>query len=572
MSPQHHIIKKQIIELHLPDAKDAFKLQNKVSRIFREALVPVMDAWLSEFSDPDLIHHIDALEIDLGRVELDGADTSIADKFARALKQQLTLHLQPLVASPCPPPPLRVTDREGAQMDLIIHFLKTGTLPWWAGTLSPGDLKEAMEQFITRTPAAAIRFLLDNKANAERVRRLIYQVPDDLLFEFTKRFFPDDTGFLSALADDVTEILGNMTARPIRSCEQSRTLIRRSIFSALVSTINGIWPTGRFSVSVLVELAAALDMPNNDAVEEINRAIRGALKSGYQFKTAIAQASPGQDDDFDALAFQSKSVVKMAPFIQPTDLTRRLQSPSSDAVQGGDRIIYPEQQRPPPNAPLSALRGKVRSQLGQPLSAETRWKRKDPENVIKSGPRHRHPVHPVEDDAFNQSEEMFLHNAGLVILWPFLARFFKRIGLVKESAFVDSRKQRRAVLLMQCLVDASTRSPEYLLPLNKVLCGLCLSEPLDATLIPGELETTACRRLLRAVVANWQILKNTSIAGFQQAFLQREGILRPHHGAWLLQVEGASHDVVMDKLPWSIQVVKLPWMARILYVDWQRPP
>ncbi len=171
-------------------------------------------------------------------------------------------------------------------------------------------------------------------------------------------------------------------------------------------------------------------------------------------------------------------------------------------------------------------------------------------------------------DSFSDTDEIYIHNAGLIILWPFLNRFFENVGLVVEDHFINLEATERAVLILQSLVDASTETLEHLLPLNKLLCGVDLLEPMALSFELTERERTATETLLLAAIANWSILGNTSIAGFRQAFLQRQGILRICNGSWLLQVERASYDILLERLPWTIRVVKLPWMLDVLYVEW----
>ena len=171
-------------------------------------------------------------------------------------------------------------------------------------------------------------------------------------------------------------------------------------------------------------------------------------------------------------------------------------------------------------------------------------------------------------DTFSDSDEIYIRNAGLILLWSFMNRFFVKIGLVQNNIFINIMSAQRAALLLQYLVDNSTEIPEHILPLNKILCGIDLLEPIDTNLEITEPEKTECENLLSAVIQNWSILKNTSVEGLRKAFLQRNSILRVRDGSWLLQVERESYDILVDKIPWSIQVVKLPWMDNILYVEW----
>ena len=64
------------------------------------------------------------------------------------------------------------------------------------------------------------------------------------------------------------------------------------------------------------------------------------------------------------------------------------------------------------------------------------------------------------------------------------------------------------------------------------------------------------------------ILNEMSIAGFRGSFRLRKGELGARDGNWLLRVERETHDIVLDRFPWSVQVVKLPWMESRMQVEW----
>jgi len=173
---------------------------------------------------------------------------------------------------------------------------------------------------------------------------------------------------------------------------------------------------------------------------------------------------------------------------------------------------------------------------------------------------------------FSFSDEIYIDNAGLVILWPFLDRFLQKIDFIQQGQFPDLLVAHKAVLLLQYLVEGSLAAPEHLLALNKLLCGLDILDPIEANLDLAATMTdslqTECDNLLMAVIVNWAILKSTSAEGLQRAFLQRQGILRVANGSWLLQVERQTYDVLLDQLPWTIRAIKLPWMTDVLYVEW----
>lgn len=169
---------------------------------------------------------------------------------------------------------------------------------------------------------------------------------------------------------------------------------------------------------------------------------------------------------------------------------------------------------------------------------------------------------------FSEFDEAYVENAGLVILWPFLERFFDRLDLLHEKRFRDEATAQRAVALLQYLVTEDSTPAEYLLPLNKVLCGMQPDALFDFDSSLQAEEQDECQHLLQAAIEHATILRKMSMAGFRGSFLLRKGLLESRDGAWLLRVERETHDVVLDRFPWSFGWVKLPWMKTQLRVEW----
>jgi hypothetical protein len=172
------------------------------------------------------------------------------------------------------------------------------------------------------------------------------------------------------------------------------------------------------------------------------------------------------------------------------------------------------------------------------------------------------------DLSFSESDNLYVDNSGLVILWPFLERFFERLDLLEERRFKDIAAVQRAVGLLQVLVTEMPAPPEFLLPLNKVLCGMELPEVFEFDPPVTATEVEECADLLASVIERAPILKNMSLPGFRGTFLLRNGVLGTRDGAWLLRVERETYDVVLDNFPWNWEWVKLPWMKAPLRVEW----
>lgn len=160
-----------------------------------------------------------------------------------------------------------------------------------------------------------------------------------------------------------------------------------------------------------------------------------------------------------------------------------------------------------------------------------------------------------------------IHNAGLVILNPFLVTLFSRLNYLEKGTFVNSETQLRAAQLLTYLITGDTVLKEANLGLNKVLCGLADSTLFPVHFFPTEKETAVTESCLTAVLQQWDKLKNTSLQGFRESFLKRDGELFITEATSKLHIEKRGYDVLLQTIPWQISTIKLPWMEKMLTVE-----
>ncbi len=175
----------------------------------------------------------------------------------------------------------------------------------------------------------------------------------------------------------------------------------------------------------------------------------------------------------------------------------------------------------------------------------------------------------LEYKKMESGEPVYISNAGLVLVHPYLTRFFKMLNLTEGRAFKDEYSSHKAAHILQYLVNKNTSSEEHELVLNKLICGIDLTTPLlrDIEITPEEIDI--CEGLLEGVIQNWTILKKTSNDNFRSSFLVRQGRLVLESKGWKLKVEEKAYDILVEKLPWSIAMIKMPWMNNIIYVEWK---
>ncbi|WCM25657.1 contractile injection system tape measure protein [Sphingomonas sp. QA11] len=178
------------------------------------------------------------------------------------------------------------------------------------------------------------------------------------------------------------------------------------------------------------------------------------------------------------------------------------------------------------------------------------------------------PPPPMETGAMS-----YVRNAGLVLFNPFLPLFFERLGVLTAGTDGIARitgieSISRAVHLLQYLVDERCDRPEPDLILNKLLCGADSAAPVARSIVPDAGDRAICDEMVRAMIGNWPIVRNTSPAGLRETFLQRDGRLRREEDRWTLDVERKTVDVLTDQIPWNRAVLYHRWMPQPLHVNW----
>ncbi|MFB9080631.1 contractile injection system tape measure protein [Flavobacterium procerum] len=179
-------------------------------------------------------------------------------------------------------------------------------------------------------------------------------------------------------------------------------------------------------------------------------------------------------------------------------------------------------------------------------------------------------IYEDETIKLKEWEKIYIENAGLVLVHPFLSTLFDRTGLVKNGEFVSDEAKFRAPHLLQYIVNHEQESPEHALLLNKILCGIDYQEAVTSGVVLTEIEINTANELLYVVTQQWEKLKNTSIKGLQESFLQRSGSLCLSSEGWTLVVENKAYDVLLQTLPWGLSFIKNSWMTEPIFVEWSQ--
>ncbi|PWT95632.1 MAG: hypothetical protein C5B52_17445 [Bacteroidetes bacterium] len=175
----------------------------------------------------------------------------------------------------------------------------------------------------------------------------------------------------------------------------------------------------------------------------------------------------------------------------------------------------------------------------------------------------------TKEKMLSEEEGIYVNNAGIILVHPFLKLLLARLGIIHEGKFISEEQRCKAILILHYLATGKTEAEEFELTVAKILCELPIELPLVTSPELNDIEKGESDQMLLALIQQWEILKNTSLEGLRESFLQRPGKLIKRNGSLCLLVESSSIDMLLDYLPWNLSIIKLPWMKEMLRVEWR---
>jgi hypothetical protein len=506
MAAQRHVIKRQVVQLTMTEAHSAHTMQQELGRIYRQRLLPIIERHCNELSVPDCLYRIPRLDLDLGRVDMAHLEEELVAKVNAALPRELTDHIkrQEISTATAPADP-----KTASQLELFALFVRHGTLPWWTDPTQPNLLENCLHYLLRHAPLLLQQLLQELLKEERGLQRIIQHFGDGDLTKITTLFTPLSAEFLLQFVTALKTLHPQMLNK--LSAPQCRYRIWREILTITAVTGTGQNNPLEFVRVLLPRLATSLEVAYPLLLTSLQVTVK---TSDHRHISEIA-----------AILAEEREVTAQTPF------------PLMDKGESED---------------LAAARLFASDpSLSDTLNA----------SIVQ--------VKSVFNPNFTDTEELYLNNAGLVLLWPFLGTFFEHLGLVVDGLFRDTMAIHRAIALLHYLTSGDPATPpEYLLPLNKLLCGLDLDQAYIMDIPLTDFELQECEELLDAVIEHASVLNHMSNSGFRGTFLLRQGQLSSRDGAWLLRVERETFDIVLERFPWSVEWVKLSWMNLPLRVEW----
>ncbi|KAA3613644.1 MAG: hypothetical protein DWQ05_15290 [Calditrichaeota bacterium] len=578
MTQQTHIIKRQIIELETSGSRNQQqRFQHELSRIYRNKIIAAIDHWCSALSDSNQIIRLDSVELDLGDIDQTDFEIIFVSKFNEELEKELTKQIVELT---------RTHGGNGhhtkieSQLELLSHFAHTGCLPWWADSSNAFLLNDGLKFLLGSAPGKLRQLIRELSSEKQAMARLNYHYSDTELQNLLELIAPNIGAAIQFQFGKIIQAI--QQANPGQSREKTRRSFWINLFSSARYVQNFSTPDAYFYRALFARIAADSGLHYDVLITKLNDVIhaeksentgdlrrifdklfqeRQMPQTAASFPKTIDEMSDSSRH-LNALITAIRKLMDQMPEENRKQFLQRLAAAKSGNFSSDDlRIFFTKQSLP------GALIDNVLAALDICLT-DNRTPKRAPELVQLI----RNEIEQSDDlplyPGFSAADELYVANAGLVLLWPFIKSFFSLLKLTDDKRFLQRNLQIHAVYLLQYLVESITEIPEFVLPLNKILCGLDPADIVEPVADITDYEMDESTRFLTEVIQQAPILREMSIQGFRHTFLLRKGILRARDSSWLLQVERETHDVVLDRFPWGWEWIKLPWMATAIRVEW----
>ena len=559
-----------------PQRANAFEFQNRISELYQTQIFGVLDEVCRQLDSQDEYLQIGKLELDLGNLSALDLEVEFPAKVREDFFEALSARAHSIRRLPLNAPPGgvvtdkteknrgspasasvqdedRILSATAFKTELIRHFLRTGRLPWWTDGTDAAK-PEALLPSLFLEASEEIRPLVETEIKAPDIRRrLIYQFSDSLLIGLVALLAPEEEENIKGWIQDFGIVFQQVQLDNF-SEQEAIILVWDSVFAegdiAYKKTFNvkGFWQ------SVIAKIARQTGHSYrrilfvlHEAVERLTfarRTLQSPLPQLIEMQVRDNQVSPLRKGTRRPFTEQSQVMASPAESLYPENFKSSSESGSQESR------LAP--------VPTKTDTSPADMQLGQEVGGLAQGKT-SPAPLGLEG---------FEPPASAAIQEIDVENAGLVLLWPYLSKFLGQFDLLKDNTFINDAAVSRAIHLLQYLVTGAEETPEYLLPLNKVLCGWDMDKPVRKKMDLSDPEKAEAEKLLNMVISHWKALKKTSIAGLRSSFLQRNGILTETDAHWQLQVERKAYDLLLEHLPWGISMIKLSWMEKMLLVEW----
>ncbi|NVK07541.1 MAG: hypothetical protein HWD89_00690 [Tenacibaculum sp.] len=592
MVAKEHTIQKVFVEVNTKSKKVAEEYKNTIEDFLQEEVFPEIEKYFNsqEIEYEAYIQQIENLNIE---VEISSNNKSINDNSTkRAIKEQLITKLKAIFKTPeLHDIVIKKVTASESKLDTFFHFLQHGTTAWWNQKEEKSFTKKMLFE-ITESQFFEERFLKSLRDPVQQ-NRLIQQFKTEELQILFLGVFNKPEGYEAFLST-------------IKKNDFKSYIIRNKVWKFFIkATINN-----NFSRIV------------NEVQEEIEICKRTKAFNSSKNLTQFLQELTSQERIFrsqfnskEQKEFKKKKEGSSIEVVNTELISKKEEKKSDVSIDKLDKVgvkknqnkteelILPKNESSKSNSQKTpekvdnqnkkeVLKKKktsskekskeVKEELRIKMQAKSKNLYEDKGVNLKTEEitddqkraeykrRHQEALKNTfssKNEVVSEPKSHLIRNAGLILLHPFLKQFFNSCGFLdKENKII---KPNEAVHLLHYVATKKEQQFENNLIFEKFLCNLPIQSSIERNIILSDELKEKSEELLRAVLQNWSILKNSSNDLLRNEYLQREGKLDLTKDNPTLTVERKTQDILLDtKLPWNLSLCKLPWMKELIFTNW----
>ncbi len=563
-----HIVNTVVFDIATNNSKQAVELQEEASFFANNELPNLLDTVFFEFDDYYTSNRHDKIEIDLGVIGRKDFLPQCNEKILEQLRSKLTKPRQNIEPGKVEETSANYSQKE---VQILIYFLKYGTLPWYCES-EVTNVEEIFSRLIELQNVRLFDFIKQNLNNPVVRKRILFQFKKTDIINLITAIYKKQFNGVIMLLENIVQL---NTYTPI--FEQTPTVFIFRIYDAFLQvvaempTIPGISDEEIF----LSQLANCMEISYLKFLKKVRAAIRSNNNQGFNslepFENTITTLYKKEkriSEKVKYLSLKIENVRKTEDFfdteIEDTLKEQLLESNEKKSSLNKKKLSETDEDF------MVKEPSKIydlRESDNQFLTDLKKIKHKQKLLQIIQQKQNIQPKNYFNEESNSEIGYTIL-NAGLVLLQPFIPELFKKLGILKNGKFIGENAHHKAVGILQYLVNPKSKPFEDVLILNKILCGIPISEPVKFELQLMPHEKAACTKMVKAAIKHWSVLKNTSAKGFRESFLQRYGLLKFSDEKWILRIQRNGFDILLNSIPWQYNMIKYSWMENILETEW----
>lgn len=496
-----------------------------------EEVLHLLDDVFSKHCPPHQWMQIDRLEIDLGSLDPNDIQRSIREVFQKNASESINQVVNSSASSgfserdatPAQGLSLKDSQKDRAQSDalqtlsklereraMLIHFFQLGYMPWWVSLEDAPDLDKVVEHLLEQKDSYFLEKLLGLLSQSGVTDRLVSQLSNAIVYRLIRALYPKEHFPVFAFIFSVASYLKEQ-----RPAAYQRSTVLSSLWREFQQQIEAR------SKTLTEQQVVAVFLHLSKYLVQSSAQLPADWLSKYIFFLDKAITTSSQVGDKNEWSFiSSQSLLRLVKQAAKQYHQHKVEGKSQGAASHQTQVS---------------------------------------ENV--------YPTTKKEAEG-HLPHDIPCSHAGLVLLWPYLSGFFKKLKWVEQKAFVSDVAQQQAVGMLHYLATGEQSAFEYELLLPKILCGLHASDPVGRFFNFEQAVYVEAEVLLTSAIANWPILKNTSIDGFRETFLKRPGLICQVKGQYQVRIERKGVDVLLDQLPYGLSMILLPWRKEMMSCQW----